>query len=88
MTAFATVDNVAMAFEACPECGIFHGFERELHQVANRRSDKLSICCPNGHWWYYTKNNLTEGTKEEPKKAELLVFTGGKKKSDEGEKDV
>ncbi|THK37666.1 hypothetical protein EHS39_13610 [Ensifer sp. MPMI2T] len=42
-------------FAHCPACATGHAFPQALYDAGMIRRDGLSIYCPNGHPWHYTK---------------------------------
>lgn len=50
----------ALAVVFCPSCNIPHGIPDEMQSRAQYWKERVTIYCPNGHSWNYTRNKNEE----------------------------
>ena len=55
MTDIFTINGASYARAECPQCGILSLFPRSLHDLAYARRPDMTIYCPNGHGWHYSR---------------------------------
>jgi len=50
----------ALVVVFCPTCNIPHGIPDEMQRRAHYWKERVSIHCPNGHGWHYTRDKNEE----------------------------